>query len=78
MVLKISEHIEDFETRGFTVFRNVLPASLITQLREVTDRGREQARQRNTSQTQRIQLSGPQYLAQLGCEYFGMYKVFRA
>ncbi len=55
MVLKISEHIEDFETRGFTVFRNVLPASLITQLREVTDRGREQARQRNTSQTQRIQ-----------------------
>ena len=22
-------------------------------------------------------LRGPQYLAQLGCEYFGMYKVFR-
>ena len=25
-----------------------------------------------------VDLSGPQDLAQLGCEYFGMYKVFRA
>ena len=27
--------------------------------------------------TEKEPLRGPQYLAQLGCEYFGMYKVFR-
>ena len=44
----------------------------INVLLESGDEGRLDALRRH-----RTVMRGPQYLAQLGCEYFGLYKVFR-
>lgn len=52
------QHIEEFQTRGVTVFRGVMPPSLITDLRRVCEVGRELARARFGRQTQRLQPIG--------------------
>jgi hypothetical protein len=49
------QHIEEYHTRGCTVFRSLLPPSLITDLRRVTDRAREIAREKHGPQAQRLQ-----------------------
>ena len=59
MAFKISDaHIQDYHTRGYTVFQKILPPSLIEDLRRVTDRAREIARAENGPQTQRLQPVG--------------------
>lgn len=37
-------HIEEFHTLGYTVFEQILPPSLVADLRRVTDRARDIAR----------------------------------
>ncbi|HEY0073472.1 MAG TPA: hypothetical protein VGB77_05165, partial [Abditibacteriaceae bacterium] len=49
------QHIEEFYTRGVTVFRSILPTSLISDLRRVTDQGRDLARRQQGPQAQRFQ-----------------------
>lgn len=49
------QHIEEFYTRGVTVFRSILPSSLISDLRRVTDQGRDLARRQQCPQAQRFQ-----------------------
>jgi len=52
-------HIDDYHRLGYTVFRGILPPTLIDDLRRVTDRGRELAREKHGPQTQRLQPIGP-------------------
>jgi ectoine hydroxylase-related dioxygenase (phytanoyl-CoA dioxygenase family) len=53
--LELDKHIEEYHTQGYTVFRGILPPSLVADLRRVTDRGRELAREKHGPQTQRFQ-----------------------
>ena len=48
-------HIEEFHTLGYTVFEQILPPSLIADLRRVTDEARDLAREQSGPQTQRLQ-----------------------
>lgn len=48
-------HISEFYTYGYTVFRGILPPSLIRDLRRVTDKARGIAREKEGPQTQRLQ-----------------------
>ena len=48
-------HIETYQTRGYTVFEQILPATLIADLRRVTDQAREMARDEGGAQAQRLQ-----------------------
>jgi len=48
-------HIDEYQTQGYTVFRSILPPSLIADLRRVTDRAREMAREKYGPQAQRLQ-----------------------
>lgn len=52
------KHITDYHTTGCTIFREILPLSLIADLRRVADRGRVIARDQKGSQTQRLQPVG--------------------
>jgi len=52
------QHIDDYPRLGYTVFRGILPPSLIDDLRRVTDRGRELARELHGPQSQRLQPIG--------------------
>ena len=49
------QHIQEYHTLGYTVFRKILPASLIGDLRRVTDKARDIARAKNGPQTQRLE-----------------------
>ncbi|MFT5086650.1 MAG: ectoine hydroxylase-related dioxygenase (phytanoyl-CoA dioxygenase family) [Candidatus Latescibacterota bacterium] len=49
------QHIEAYRTLGYTVFRQILPASLVGDLRRVTDEAREVARREHGPQAQRLQ-----------------------
>src|SRR5436309_9764611 len=49
------QHIEEYHMRGLTVFRGILPPSLLSDLRRVTDRARELAREKHGTQAQRLQ-----------------------
>jgi ectoine hydroxylase-related dioxygenase (phytanoyl-CoA dioxygenase family) len=49
------QHIEEYHTQGYTVFREILPPGLLTDLRRVTDRAREIAREKHGPQAQRLQ-----------------------
>jgi hypothetical protein len=49
------QHLEEYASLGYTVFRGILPPSLIADLRQATEAGREQARERQGGQTQRFQ-----------------------
>src|SRR5262245_30059520 len=56
MAFRISDqHIDEYHTRGLTVFRGILPASLLRDLRRATDRAREIAREKHGPQSQRLQ-----------------------
>jgi len=56
MAFKFSEaHIAEYFSQGFTVFRGILPPALMTDLRKVTDRGRELVRKEKGPQYQRFQ-----------------------
>jgi hypothetical protein len=52
------QHIEEYHSLGYTVFRQILPPSLIGDLRRVTDKAREIAREEGGGQTQRLQPVG--------------------
>jgi hypothetical protein len=49
------QHVEEYHRHGAAVFRRILPASLVGDLRRVTDRARELARERHGPQAQRLQ-----------------------
>jgi len=53
-----SRCIDEFHEFGYTVFRGILPASLIADLRRVTDNARGIARERSGPQAQRLQPVG--------------------
>jgi hypothetical protein len=48
-------HIEEYRTQGFTIFRQILPISLVTGLRRVCDEARDLARTERGPQAQRLQ-----------------------
>jgi hypothetical protein len=49
------QRLEEYHTLGYTVFRGIVPPSLVAELRRETDRGRELARERHGPQAQRFQ-----------------------
>lgn len=49
------QHIHDFNLQGFTVFRGLLPAALVRDLRREADKARILARQTKGPQAQRLQ-----------------------
>jgi hypothetical protein len=49
------QHISDYHQLGFTIFRDVIPAKLMTDLRVQMDKAREIARKRGGDQAQRLQ-----------------------
>jgi hypothetical protein len=49
------QHIEQYHTQGCAVFQAIVPPSLIGDLRRVTDRAREIAREKHGPQAQRLQ-----------------------
>ncbi len=49
------QHIEAYHTQGYTVFRRILPPTLIRDLRRVTDEARKMARKKSGGQVQRLQ-----------------------
>ncbi len=56
MPFKLSdEHIQEYHTLGYTNFKKILPPSLIRDLRHVTDKAREIAREKSGPQVQRLQ-----------------------
>ena len=52
------QHVEDFHTLGYTVFEQILPATLIRDLRLAADLARDLAREKAGAQTQRLQPVG--------------------
>ncbi|MEK8051129.1 phytanoyl-CoA dioxygenase family protein [Ideonella sp. DXS22W] len=48
-------HIVEYHTQGYVVLRDLLPATLLTDLRRETDRGREIARRLGGGNAQRLQ-----------------------
>lgn len=48
-------HIEEYHTRGYTVFAAILPPALLADLRRACDEARELARERSGPQAQRLQ-----------------------
>ena len=56
MAFRFSErHIEEWHHHGATVFRGILPASLVGELRRAADQGRALAREVGGKQAQRLQ-----------------------
>lgn len=49
------QHIKEYHELGFTVFRSILPPSLLGDLRRETDKGRAIARKNGGEQAQRLQ-----------------------
>ena len=47
--------VDDFRLNGFVVFRQIIPTTLITDLRRLSDRARAVARERGGPQAQRLQ-----------------------
>ena len=59
MAFRLSDqHIEEFHMLGYTVFGKILPPSLVSDLRRVSDTAREIARERSGPQVQRLQPVG--------------------
>ena len=51
----IEKHIADYHTLGYTIFQDIIPTSLLTDLRRVADKAREIARKVTGPQAQRLQ-----------------------
>ena len=49
------QHIDEYRTQGYTVFRQLLPPSLVTDLRRICDKARDLTRQQRGPQAQRLQ-----------------------
>ncbi|MCC7192236.1 MAG: hypothetical protein IT444_05575 [Phycisphaeraceae bacterium] len=49
------QHHKDYYEKGFTIFRSIVPTSLLTDLRRETDKGRLIARKRSGESAQRLQ-----------------------
>jgi hypothetical protein len=49
------QHIQDYHQLGFTIFRELIPVSLLGDLRREAEKGRAIARQRSGEQAQRLQ-----------------------
>jgi hypothetical protein len=49
------QHIQDYHQLGFTIFRELIPVSLLGDLRREAEKGRGIARQRSGEQAQRLQ-----------------------
>ena len=49
------QHIDEYRTQGYTVFRQLLPPALVADLRRVCDEARDLARQQRGPQAQRLQ-----------------------
>ncbi len=59
MAFEFSErHIDEFKTRGYTVFRQIVPPSLIRDLRAAAEEARRLAREKGGPQAQRLQPVG--------------------
>ena len=59
MAFEFSErHIDEFKTRGYTVFRQIVPPSLIRDLRTASEDARQVAREKGGPQVQRLQPVG--------------------
>lgn len=55
-MFKFSEkHIEEYETLGYTVFKNIVPAKLVDELRRECDIAAAEAREKQGANTQRFQ-----------------------
>jgi len=52
------QHIDQYHTQGYTVFRQILPPALLGELRRVAAQARQIARQQRGAQTQRLQPVG--------------------
>lgn len=50
-----TRHIQDYHERGYTVFRDIIPAPLLSQLRREADKGRPLARIASGPNAQRLQ-----------------------
>ncbi|NKB68395.1 MAG: hypothetical protein GKR89_15135 [Candidatus Latescibacteria bacterium] len=56
MTFAFSErHIQEYYVQGYTVFEQILPPSLVQDLRQVADQARQLARRERGPQTQRLQ-----------------------
>jgi hypothetical protein len=56
MTFKLSDdHTVEFQTQGYTVFKQIIPTALISDLRSATDRARDIARKECGPQVQRLQ-----------------------
>jgi ectoine hydroxylase-related dioxygenase (phytanoyl-CoA dioxygenase family) len=56
MAFKFSEnHIDEFQRHGYTVFKQIIPNSLLRDLRNASDMAREIARKESGPQVQRLQ-----------------------
>jgi hypothetical protein len=49
------QHVDEYYRNGFTIFRELIPASLLSDLREMADQGLTVARELNGPQAQRLQ-----------------------
>ena len=50
-----NHYIEEYRTLGYTVFRQVVPPTLLADLRRSSDTARSIARRQNGPQSQRLQ-----------------------
>ncbi len=50
-----TQHIQDYHTNGFVIFRDLIPADLLRRLRQEADKGREIARKAHGATAQRLQ-----------------------
>ena len=53
--MNAEEHLMEYKKNGYTVFKEIVPLSLISDLRKETDKAREIARKLKGPQTQRLQ-----------------------
>ncbi len=64
-------HIDEYYTRGATIFRGIVPPALLDDLRRAADQAREIARQKFGPQTQRLQPLSQYEINQKPFEDFG-------
>ena len=49
------QHVEEFQRHGFTIFRGMVPSSMISDLRVMAERAQGISRERSGPQAQRLQ-----------------------
>ncbi|PCJ60053.1 MAG: hypothetical protein COA79_09620 [Planctomycetota bacterium] len=71
--MNAEEHFNEYQNFGYTIFKSILPLSLIRDLRLETDKAREIARKANGAQTQRLQPIG-NYFDEIDSKPFDDYR----